>query len=114
MGVILWKRQSNNSQPKSKESRQRHKTRYTHTKLITSKTGIAKSAFNLHREIQSLTYLPRPEELNTPLHHQIKATYMNLPKKEIQDKIAELQADQVWKGYTIPKHEFITILQGLL
>jgi len=76
-----------NSQPKSQESRHDHKI---------------------------MTFLPRPEELTQPIHFQVKATYMHLPKKEIQDKIDELQADQVWEGYEIQKQEFLTILQSLL
>ena len=63
---------------------------------------------------KTMQFLPRAEELDKPIHFQVKATYMNLPKKEIQAKINELQADQEWKGYALPKHEFLTILQSLL
>lgn len=58
-----------------------------------------------------LQFLPRPHET---LPFRIKATYMHLPKKEIQAKINELQADHIYEGYTIPKHEFLIILQSLL
>lgn len=56
----------------------------------------------------------RPEELTKPIHFQVKARYMHLPKKEIQAKINELQADHIYEGYALPKHEFLTILQSLL
>lgn len=58
-----------------------------------------------------LQFLPRPHET---LPFRIKATYMYLPKKEIQDKIKELQADNKYEGYTLPKPQFLTILQSLL
>jgi len=61
-----------------------------------------------------MTHLARPEELTQPIHHKIRAAYMNLPKKEIQAKINELQADNEWRGYAIPKNEFLTILESLL
>jgi len=61
-----------------------------------------------------MTHLPRPEELTQPIHFQVKAMYMHLPKKEIQAKINEALADQKWEGYAIPKSQFIAILQSLL
>lgn len=61
-----------------------------------------------------MTHLLRAEELTKPIHFQVKATYMNLPKKEIQAKINELQADYIYEGYAIPKSQFLTILQSLL
>jgi len=61
-----------------------------------------------------MTHLPRPEELTKPIHFRVKAMYMHLPKKEVQQRIEEAQADQEWKGYTLPKHEFLTILSSLL
>jgi len=57
-----------------------------------------------------MIFLPRPHET---LPFRIKATYMNLPKKEIQAKINEAAADQKWEGYAIPK-QFLTILSSLL
>jgi len=61
-----------------------------------------------------MTHLARPSELTQPIHFQVKAMYMHLPKKEIQAKINEAAADQKWEGYAIPKHEFLTILSSLL
>lgn len=61
-----------------------------------------------------MQFLPRAEELDKPIHFQVKAMYMHLPKKEIQAKINELQADRIYEGYALPKHEFITILSSLL
>ena len=59
-------------------------------------------------------FLARPSELTQPIHFQIKAAYMYQTKEAVQDKINEAAADNEFKGYAVPKSQFLAILQQLL
>ncbi len=61
-----------------------------------------------------MTHLSRPQELDKPIHFQIKAAYMYQSKEAIQNKINEAAADNEFKGYAVPKQDFLAILQQLL
>ena len=54
----------------------------------------------------------RPQTIHDPVINGLPRL-VNLPKKEIQQRINEAQADQKWEGYAVSKAEFITILQSI-